>query len=203
MSMETRKCAIAAMLHSTQPTCCVLAKELEMDDARRRDLPGEPISAFRHDGVRVTHGLTVPARDGTLLCLDLLRPDADGAFPVVLIRTPYDKVVARELPPGAREGLPYDHAFLHGLVRRGYIVAIQDVRGRSNSDGEWHLYIHEQADGHDTVEWIAEQPWCDGSIGMVGRSYVGFTQWAAAATRPKGLKAIVPIGAQPDLFDAG
>ncbi len=167
------------------------------------DLPGEPISPLRYDGIRVTHGLEVPARDGTILCLDLLRPDADGAFPVVLIRTPYDKVVAREIPPGTREGLPYDHEFVHSLVRRGYIVAIQDVRGRSNSDGEWHLYVHEQADGHDTVEWIARQAWCDGNVGMVGRSYVGFTQWAAAAGRPKGLKAIVPIGAQPDLYDAG
>jgi putative CocE/NonD family hydrolase len=166
-------------------------------------LPQEPISSPRFDRVRTTHGLELPARDGTILCLDLLRPDADGPFPVVLIRTPYDKVVAREVAPGTSEGLPYDHAFLHGLVRRGYIVAIQDVRGRFNSDGDWHLYIHEQSDGHDTVEWIAAQPWCDGNIGMVGRSYVGFTQWAAAATRPTGLKAIVPIGAQPDLFDSG
>jgi putative CocE/NonD family hydrolase len=173
-----------------------------MDDSGS-DLPQEPISPLRFERALTTHGLTLEARDGTVLCLDLLRPDADGAFPVVLIRTPYDKVVAREVAPGVREGLPYDHEFLHGLVRRGYIVAIQDVRGRFNSDGEWHLYIHEQADGHDTVEWIAEQPWCDGNVGMIGRSYVGFTQWAAAATRPKGLKAIVPIGAQPDLFDSG
>lgn len=167
------------------------------------DLPQQPISSPEFDRVLTTHGLEVPVRDGTILCLDLLRPDADGPFPVVLIRTPYDKVVIRESTPGAREGLPYDHEFLHGLVRRGYIVAIQDVRGRFNSDGVWHLYVHEQADGYDTIEWIVDQPWCDGNVGMVGRSYVGFTQWAAAVTRPRGLRAIVPIGAQPDLFDAG
>jgi putative CocE/NonD family hydrolase len=167
------------------------------------DLPQAPISPLRFARVRVTHGLTLEARDGTVLSLDLLRPDEDGAFPVVLIRTPYDKVVARELAPGTSEGLPYDHDFIHGLVKRGYVVAIGDVRGRFNSDGDWHPYVHEQADGHDTVEWIVRQPWCDGNVGMVGRSYVGFTQWAAAATRPAGLKAIVPIGAQPDLFDSG
>jgi len=166
-------------------------------------LPQAPISPERYGGPRVTHGALVEVRDGTPLSLDLLRPDADGAFPVVLIRTPYDKVASRELAPGTSEGLPYDHAFIHGLVRRGYVVAMQDVRGRFNSDGSWHPYIHEQADGHDTVEWIARQPWCDGNIGMVGRSYVGFTQWAAAAGRSPALKAIVPIGAQPDLFDSG
>jgi putative CocE/NonD family hydrolase len=151
----------------------------------------------------VSHGLTFEARDGTVLCLDLLRPPGDDAFPVVLLRTPYDKVVLRELAPGAKDGLPYDHEFMHSLVRRGYILAIQDVRGRFNSDGEWHPYIYELTDGFDTVEWIVDQPWCDGNIGMIGRSYVGYTQWAAAADRPRGLKAIVPIGAQPDLFASG
>ena len=167
------------------------------------DLPQDRLSPLRFAGLRVTHGLTLDVRDGTTLCLDLLRPDADGVFPVVLVRTPYDKVVLRELRPGAREGLPYDHQFVHSLVRRGYILAIQDVRGRFNSDGEWHPYVHEQADGHDTIEWIAGQPWCDGNVGMIGRSYVGYTQWAAAVTRPAALKAIVPIGAQPDLFASG
>ncbi|MEX2645134.1 MAG: CocE/NonD family hydrolase [Gaiellaceae bacterium] len=166
------------------------------------DLP-QATSSSRFPDVRVTHGLVVRMRDGTELCLDLLGPDADGPFPVVLIRTPYDKVVQRELPPGTAQGLPYDHDFVHSLVRRGYILAIQDVRGRFNSNGEWHPYVYEQEDGYDTIEWIVRQPWCDGNIGMVGRSYVGFTQWAAAATQPRGLKAIVPIGAQPDLFVAG
>jgi len=166
------------------------------------DLP-QPTSELQFSDVAVTHGLVVPMRDGTDLRLDLLRPRTDGPHPVVLIRTPYDKVVQRELPEGTKRGLPYDHDFMHSLVRRGYILAIQDVRGRFNSDGYWHPYVHEQDDGHDTVEWIVRQPWCDGNIGMVGRSYVGFTQWAAAVTTPRGLKAIVPIGAQSDLFVCG
>jgi putative CocE/NonD family hydrolase len=77
---------------------------------------------------------------------------------------------------------------------------VQDVRGRFDSDGEWHPYMHERRDGFDTVEWIHEQPWCDGNIGMIGRSYVAYTQWMAAADRPKGLKAIVPISPQADLY---
>ena len=60
--------------------------------------------------------------------------------------------------------------------------------------------MHERRDGFDTVEWIHEQPWCDGNIGMIGRSYVGYTQWMAAADRPRGLKAIVPISPQADLY---
>jgi putative CocE/NonD family hydrolase len=169
----------------------------------RPDLPrGSDATATDLD-VRTEHGLTLAARDGTILALDLLAPRAHGAYPVVLIRTPYDKVASRELKPGTKAGLPYDYDFLMGLVAGGYAVAIQDVRGRFNSDGEWHPYAHEQEDGFDTVEWIVDQPWCDGNVGMVGRSYVGYVQWAAAVQRPRGLKAIVPIGAQPDLFVSG
>lgn len=169
----------------------------------RPDLPRDSEAPVAEVDVRVEHSLTFAARDGTILTLDLLAPRAPGAYPVVLIRTPYDKVSLRELQPGTKAGLPYDHEFVMGLVARGYVVAIQDVRGRFNSDGEWHPYVHEQEDGFDTVEWIVDQPWCDGSVGMVGRSYVGYVQWAAAAQRPRGLKAIVPIGAQPDLFVSG
>jgi putative CocE/NonD family hydrolase len=169
----------------------------------RSDLPRDTDAPEGEVDVRVEHSLTLAARDGTILTLDLLAPRAQGAYPVVLIRTPYDKVAVRELQPGTKAGLPYDYEFLMGLVTHGYVVAIQDVRGRFNSDGEWHPYVHEQEDGFDTVEWIVDQPWCDGNVGMVGRSYVGYVQWAAAAQRPRGLKAIVPIGAQPDLFVSG
>ena len=135
--------------------------------------PGEPprgdISPRVTSETRVQHNLRVPMRDGVELSLDLVRPDIEGRLPVVLVRTPYDKV-------GERSGKD----FYEKLAQRGYIIAVQDVRGRFNSDGEFFPYFNEHDDGYDTVEWIAAQDWCDGNIGMTGGSYVGQTQWFAA-----------------------
>lgn len=149
-------------------------------------LPANDLSPQVHE-TRIIHDLLTPMRDGVLLAMDLIRPVEDGAYPVVLVRTPYNKVTSRT-------------PFLLDLATRGYIVAIQDTRGRNNSDGEFFPYRDDRADGFDTVEWVAEQPWCDGNIGMHGGSYVGQTQWFAAADAPKGLKAIVPIVSPPDAF---
>lgn len=126
-------------------------------------------------------------RDGAELALDLVRPDVDHPLPVVLIRTPYDKTLTRD----GRE------AQYRKLAERGYVVAVNDCRGRFNSDGDFFPYINEADDGYDTVEWIAEQDWCDGNIGMLGASYVGQTQWFAASRVPPHLKAIVPIASPP------
>ena len=104
----------------------------------------------------------------------------------MLVRTPYDKV-------GERSGKD----FYEKLAQRGYIIAVQDVRGRFNSDGEFFPYFNEHDDGYDTVEWIAAQDWCDGNIGMTGGSYVGQTPWFAASRRPPHLKAIAPIVSPP------
>jgi len=138
--------------------------------------------------LRTACNVLVPMRDGVLLAMDLLRPDVPGRFPVILVRTPYDKVVLASSP---------GRAFQEQLARRGYIVAIQDCRGRFNSDGVFDPYRQEHTDGFDTIEWIAAQDWCDGNVGMTGRSYVGQTQWLAAAHAPKALKAIVPVCSPP------
>lgn len=150
-------------------------------------LPAGTISAKTGVATTVVHGLLSPMRDGVSLSLDLLRPEAPGAYPVVLYRTPYDKTLGRT-------------PFAHFLAERGYIVAIQDTRGRFNSDGDFFPYRDDRADGYDTVEWIAAQEWCDGNIGMAGGSYVGQTQWFAAADAPPHLKAIVPTVSPPDAF---
>ena len=130
-----------------------------------------------------------PMRDGVSLSMDLLRPKAKGRFPVILIRTPYNKVKAGSSPQ--------TKPFCDELVRRGYVVAIQDCRGRFNSDGTFDPYRQEHADGFDTIEWLASRDWCDGNIGMIGRSYVGQTQWLAASRAPRALKAIVPTASPP------
>lgn len=150
-------------------------------------LPQGPISPRSGETPHLVHGLMTPMRDGTLLSMDLIRPAAPGRYPVVLVRTPYDKTTSRR-------------PFYWELAERGYIVAIQDCRGRFNSDGDFFPYRDERPDGYDTVEWIAAQDWCDGNVGMAGRSYVAQTQWFAAAEVPPHLKAIVPECSPPDAF---
>lgn len=150
-------------------------------------LPGGPISPRTGGKPHLVHGLLTPMRDGALLAMDLIRPPAPGRYPVVLVRTPYDKTASRR---------PY----YWELAERGYVVAVQDCRGRFNSDGAFFPYRDERADGYDTVEWIAAQDWCDGNVGMAGRSYVAQTQWFAAAETPPHLKAIVPECSPPDAF---
>ena len=125
--------------------------------------------------------LRVPMRDGVELAADLY-PAGPGAHPVVLIRLPYDKDGAYcFLPDIAR------HA-----TRRGYTVVTQDVRGKFRSGGVTEFGVHEVDDGYYTVDWIARQPWCDGSVVAWGDSYYGMTQLAAAAGGHPALRAISP-----------
>lgn len=121
-------------------------------------------------------------RDGARLRANVFRPAARGRFPVLLMRTPYGKDVYM----GGAAGLHPLHA-----IRRGYVVVIQDTRGRFSSDGEFRPW-QEAEDGFDSVRWAAGLPFCSGRVGMFGASYVGFTQWAAAAELPPGLAAIAP-----------
>ena len=131
----------------------------------------------------------VPMRDGLRLATDIYLPakngtPADGRFPVILERTPYDKAA-----PGSVTKGKY-------FARRGYVCVIQDVRGRFKSDGEWYAFAKEAPDGYDTVEWLAAQPWCDGKIGTMGDSYAGSDQSALATLNPSNLATmIVGVGA--------
>ena len=81
---------------------------------------------------------------------------------------------------------------LTSMVPRGYVVIIQDVRGRYTSEGEWYPFRHEQADGYDAVEWAAALPYSNGKVGMMGGSYVGATQMLAAIAQPPHLAGIAP-----------
>src|SRR5215470_2412749 len=129
----------------------------------------------------VSFDRNVPAtmRDGVKLRADIYRPKADGKFPVLLTRTPYDK----------------NNEFDFGLeaAARGYIVVVQDVRGRYASDGEWYTFKNESNDGYDTIEWAAALPNSDGRVGMFGGSYVGATQMLAAIAHPPHLAGICPV----------
>jgi hypothetical protein len=136
--------------------------------------------------VKEQRGVMVPMRDGVNLATDLYLPDADGPFPVMLVRTPYKKEM------GELQAMYY--------ARRGYAVAIQDCRGRFGSEGTWEPFIHEPEDGYDTIQWLAKRPWSTGKVGMIGGSYVGWVQWWAASQRPPNLVTIIPNVAPPDPF---
>jgi uncharacterized protein len=132
----------------------------------------------------VTLQRNVPAlmRDGTTLMANVYRPAAEGEYPVLLSRTPYGK------------DLPTDTTYLDPVraARRGYVVVIQDVRGRYASEGKFTPFVHEFEDGYDTVEWAAKLPGTNGTLGMFGLSYLGKVQWHAAVMRPPSLKSMAP-----------
>jgi uncharacterized protein len=132
-------------------------------------------------------GVKIKMRDNVELVADIVRPAGDGKYPVILERTPYGREILSHL-----EG--------DWWARRGYVHIVQDVRGRNQSDGEWHPFVHERKDGYDTIDWIVKQPWSDGKIGMIGGSYVGWVQWAAAVEQHPALKCIVPQVSPPDPF---
>jgi putative CocE/NonD family hydrolase len=131
-------------------------------------------------------GVSIPTRDGVRLSTDLYLPVGVQKGPVILIRTPYKKEL--ELLAGRY------------FARRGYVVAAQDVRGRFGSPGQWEPFVHEAADGYDTIEWLARQPWSSGKVGMIGASYLGWVQWWAASLHPPHLVTMIPNVSPPDPF---
>jgi len=132
-----------------------------------------------YDKLIIERNVEAVMRDGVILRANVYRPDAEGRFPVLLPRTPYNKDGAGDFPQLS--------------AARGYAVVVQDTRGRWASDGDHYPLRDEFNDGYDTVQWAAAQPWSSGSVGMWGGSYVGWTQWAAAATQPPALKTIFPL----------
>jgi uncharacterized protein len=142
----------------------------------RRDRPAAQSQANPVRQLRVE----IPMRDGVRLSANVFLPGNRARGPAILERTPYGK--------GA--GItPLYEAF----VARGYTVVAQDVRGRYESEGVFQPLRQEPADGEDTLNWIARQPWSDGRIGMIGGSYRGIVQWQAAVLNNPHLKAIFPI----------
>jgi len=121
----------------------------------------------------------VPMRDGVRLSANVFRPESPRRYPTILVRTPYGKgaVISPNYAP---------------FVENGYAVVVEDVRGRYASEGVFRPLEQEPADGDDTLNWIARQPWSDGKIGMLGSSYLGIVQWKVAPLNNPHLKAIFP-----------
>ena len=132
----------------------------------------------------------IPMRDGARLAADVYRPARDGVpiegrFPALLMRTPYNKEV-RAAP------------FARYFASRGYVVVVQDVRGRYRSQGRWRPLSDDGRDGYDTTQWIGQQSWSDGGIGTVGTSYEGGTQHALAIAAAPFVKAMIPLFSMSD-----
>ena len=129
--------------------------------------------------VTIERNVSAKMRDGVTLRADVYRPKADGKFPVLLQRTPYNK----------NNGVNFGTR----AAARGFVVIFQDVRGRYTSEGEWYTFKHESEDGYDSVEWAAALPYSNGKVGMFGGSYVGATQMLAAIAHPPHLAGICPV----------
>ena len=137
--------------------------------------------------VSIQPGVSVKMRDGVPLVADIYRPVSDEKFPVLLSRTPYN-----------RTG---DPRMANELASHGYIVVLQDTRGRFASGGEFYPFRNESADGFDTVEWAAKLDQSNGKVGMFGGSYVGATQMLAAMAVPPHLVSIFPYVTASEYYD--
>ncbi|MCA9694580.1 MAG: CocE/NonD family hydrolase [Myxococcales bacterium] len=132
-------------------------------------------------GTRTLRRIAVPTADGLRLYAALFEPDRPGAYPTLIIRTPYGLTVKLAW-------------FARRFAERGYRVVAQECRGCARSDGVFDPAIHEAADGLATIEWIRSQRWYDREAGlaMLGGSYLGYVQWAVAAEAPAELRALAP-----------
>lgn len=150
--------------------------------------------------IGISQGIVIPMRDGAKLVADVYRPmspDGEfvpGRFPVILGRTSYDR----------RNPVLWVNQVANFFCPRGYVVVLQDVRGRGDSDGDQYYHTSnpwEGIDGYDTIEWVARQPWSSGKVGMVGSSHDGIVQNAAAIHRPPHLTTVWVDVAPTSAFD--
>ncbi len=138
--------------------------------------------------IRCVHDQKVPMRDGVRLSVDLILPHGPGPFPALLHRTPYESNADRWI------------SWAKWFAKRGYAVLSGDCRGRYESEGVFYAYADEGRDGHDTLEWIAHQPWCSGVIGTWGRSYGAIAQWQTAPLDSPYLTCMAPHAICDDYF---
>ncbi len=148
----------------------------------------------RAAGILLERDAAIEMRDGTLLRADVWRPQSSGRFPTLLQRFPYDKSAA--LASIVLAGVEPARA-----VQAGFVVVVQDTRGRFASDGVFTAFADEARDGADTIAWIRKQPFSNGQVGMYGVSYGGATQLLAAGEHPKGLLAIAPHLAGSETYE--
>ena len=143
----------------------------------------------KHYTVKSRIDFPVPMRDGIKLSTDLYLPAAPGEFPAILIRTPYSNNAESLVAKGRQ------------FAAMGYACVIQDCRGRWDSEGQFNALQGEAEDGFDTLEWVANQGWCNGRVGTYGGSYLGEVQWAAVSTASPHLFCIAPAIIGSDAYN--
>jgi putative CocE/NonD family hydrolase len=167
----------------------LLFSDLRLADVRRdprfREIFQDPVAVHPELSqatytIRVDRDVPVAMRDQARLLADIYRPDSSGRFPAILIRGPYGR--GADIPP---DGVAH-------FAARGYVVVIQSVRGTAGSQGEFQPWLNERKDGYDTIDWASRQEWSNGRVCMMGLSYLGQTQWAAAVEGHPALKCIIP-----------
>ena len=163
--------------------------------------------------IRIRKDLSIPMRDGVTLAADAYEADVDKPRPALVALSPYGKelqALALTTPPQRRPSPLWDGCIEAGdiarIVSEDYVHVIGDLRGSGDSEGE-HIGNYNAGgvslgeDAYDFIEWVAQQPWCDGNVGMVGISYFGSMQVLAAAERPPHLKAIFVSGGHYDFYE--
>lgn len=120
--------------------------------------------------------------DGTKLATDVYRPKTTDKYPVIVIRTPYNKSAPQ----------PYRH-LARLLASQGYVIVVQDVRGKYGSEGEFYPYAYEALDGHTTVDWAGESLWSNGRVGLFGMAYPGSCAWLAARYKSPYLRTLITM----------
>lgn len=133
--------------------------------------------------LKVEKNVKVPMHDGILLATNVYRPKKEGRYPVVILRTPYNK-----------NGNLHPYKLLaHLFVSQGYVFIVQDVRGKYQSEGEFEPYQNEGSDSYTTVEWAGKAPWSNGKVALYGFSYLGSCAWLCVPYNSPYLKTIVPM----------
>ncbi|WP_422486904.1 CocE/NonD family hydrolase [Gudongella sp. DL1XJH-153] len=181
MDIILYKNEVVGFIVTNREECIVLVKD-GYEEYTPQDLWEKAKISKDEFRVKKLEDYMVSMRDGVKLATEVWIPETkenNTKFPTVFIRTPYgkDRISESQLR----------------FVQRGYVLVIQDVRGREKSQGEFSSKGSERLDGDDSLNWISQQSWCDGNIGMYGASYLGYVQWAAASTGNPHLKAIVSI----------
>ncbi|WEK43964.1 MAG: CocE/NonD family hydrolase [Candidatus Sphingomonas colombiensis] len=181
--MKVRNLVLVALLGTASMG---VAEPLKGPDWAKKGEPGLSDARYK---VVIEKNVPVPMRDGVKLAADVYRPDAPGKFPVIVLRTPYNKASPDEIANST------------WYAERGYVVVNEDVRGRFASGGDYYTYRHEARDGYDTDAWAATQPWSSGKLGTLGGSYLGYTGLTQAIGGHPALKAVATDVTTTDIYN--